>query len=137
MISDEIEKQVIQAFLVPGCRARYASGFGRGKKRFKVLDRLNHCLDDFFDARFSTQIPRRVQTVAEIESMLVNQDAPSDCYVISANEDLDSETMALHDALEVVVGMTFGTVLSCIHGQLAYFEGEDWKDRFILERPVR
>ncbi len=136
MISDEIEKQVIQAFLVPKCRARYAGGFGRGKKRFKALDRLNHCLDDF-DERFSTQVPSRVQTAAEIEAMLVSKGAPGDCYIISSSDELDGETMALQDALEAVVGMTFGTVISCIHGQLAYVEGEDWKERFILERSAR
>ncbi len=43
--------------------------------------------------------------------------------------------MLLTDALAAVVGRGFGTILVCIPGSLAYYEGEDPGERYILERP--
>jgi hypothetical protein len=42
--------------------------------------------------------------------------------------------VALNEALESTVGSGEGTVLSCVPGQLAYFESED-RERVILQRP--
>ena len=42
--------------------------------------------------------------------------------------------MPLHDALNDVVGSSDGTFVSCIPGKLAYFEGEEPNERYILER---
>jgi len=38
---------------------------------------------------------------------------------------LDGQELLLESALESVVGNGIGTILSCIPGKLAYFEGED------------
>ncbi len=59
--------------------------------------------------------------------------APDTCYVMGG-EDLDGRTLDLRDALQEVVGRNIGTVLSCIPGKLAYYEGENEGERYILER---
>jgi hypothetical protein len=42
--------------------------------------------------------------------------------------------MSLDIALKQIVGYEFGTIVNCVPGKLAYFEGEGPKHRFILER---
>ena len=38
------------------------------------------------------------------------------------------------EALEKIVGLRMGAFISCIPGVLAYFEGEETNERYILER---
>jgi hypothetical protein len=47
---------------------------------------------------------------------------------------LDARTLPLKEALGLILGMSPGTLVSCIPGRLAYFEGEEKGARFILER---
>lgn len=56
--------------------------------------------------------------------------APETCHVIGER---DGEDMNLLTTLEQLVGYGTGTVLSCIPGKLAYFEGEI-RERFLLVR---
>lgn len=57
------------------------------------------------------------------------------CIAISADRELDGREPSLADALPEVVGSNGGTVLSCLPGVLAYYEGEEPGDRRILCRP--
>ena len=57
--------------------------------------------------------------------------APESCHVIGGEN--DGEEMELLTALKQVVGYGAGTVLSCVPGTLAYFEGEI-RERFLLVR---
>jgi len=59
--------------------------------------------------------------------------APAMCHFIGGEHDGDD--VDLLTALKTVVGYGQGTVLSCIPGQLAYFEGEV-KERFLLVRSI-
>lgn len=78
------------------------------------------------------QIPAANQTVAGIEDLLRNNGAPMECYVISELEGIGGRFMPLTEALAAVVGMGMGSIVSCIPGQLAFYEGEMPKDRYIL-----
>lgn len=49
---------------------------------------------------------------------------------------LDLRHMQLRDALRDTVGFGVGTFISCIVGQLAYFEGEEPGSRYICERGI-
>jgi hypothetical protein len=40
----------------------------------------------------------------------------------------------LRDAINQILGVGHGTLLSCVPGRLGYFEGEDPGERYILER---
>jgi hypothetical protein len=53
---------------------------------------------------------------------------------VSEIEELDGRILPLSNALNATFGMGLGTVLSCIPGALAYFEGERPGDRAIFER---
>jgi hypothetical protein len=56
---------------------------------------------------------------------------PESCHVIGGEH--DGKDMELLTALEQIVGYGTGTVLSCIPGKLAHFEGEI-RERFLLFR---
>lgn len=128
----EIEVAFVNAFVVRDKRERYR-GFLAGKRRSKVLDSLYHW-DDYYSGRV-VAIPPACQTRADILSKLSELGAPALCYAISNDRDLDARKMSLEEALRDVVGNgEHGTILSCIPGRLAYYEGQDPENRFILHR---
>ncbi len=118
-------------------RARYRQQLakGAGKARDKFVDGLNHSLE--VDDRFARKVPASTDTVEWILDELRRRGAPEACYVISTNPDLDSRAMPLAEALGEVHAMHMGTLISCIPGQLAYYEGEDPHERYVLHRRVR
>jgi hypothetical protein len=87
-----------------------------------------------FDPRFARRIPPREQTEGAIHAILRERGAADTCHVVSADAMMDGRDMPLHDALVSTVGANAGSILSCIPGQLAYYEGEEHGQRYILER---
>jgi hypothetical protein len=53
---------------------------------------------------------------------------------VSEDPDIDGKRLPLDEALLLVVGAGNGTLLSCVPGLLAYYEGEGPGDRFLLAR---
>ena len=49
----------------------------------------------------------------------------------------ETPSMPLAEALGEVHAMLRGTLISCIAGQLAYYEGEDPHERYVLHRRVQ
>ena len=133
MEHDEIEAKVVRAFVVADRREKYLEALPNPKRRSKVLDRLNHYIDDI-DPRYRVPLPPDKQTPAAIEKLLRSRGAPSLCYVLSSWGRLDGREMSLGDALRDVIGYQMGTLISCIPGQLGFYESEEIKTRFILER---
>lgn len=126
-------EQAFHSFVVSEKQDRYAQSLRSPKDRKKLVDRLNHNHD--FDPRFLLSIPSDRQTESTILELLRTRGAPETCHVISANPQLDGKQMPLVDALAKTVAMGHGTVVSCIPGKLAYYEGEDPGERFLLVRP--
>jgi hypothetical protein len=125
--------ELVRAFFDRSRKPRYLALAETGSKgREKLRRSLPHLRD--LDARFVRTIPSHAQDSASILNMLRELGAPSSCYVISENADLDNSEMPLHHALEYVVGKGMGTIISCIPGSLAYFEGEGPSDRAVLYR---
>ena len=58
--------------------------------------------------------------------------APDSCYVISSWGEYDGTELDLLPVLEAIHATGMGSIISCIPGQLAYYEGED--GRFVLQR---
>ena len=122
----------IEAFVVKGRRERcltlLASERGRAKLR-KTLAHFQH-LDPRYARRLSPAEQNRIGDV------LRGAGAPATCYVLSEETDLDGQVMELDEALEGIVGRGMGTFISCIPGRLAYFEGEEPGERYLLVRAV-
>jgi hypothetical protein len=132
MTDSEHAVALIRAFIAPNRRERYLTLLGSVRGRTKLRARLAHLRD--LDQRFARQIPPSDQTVARIAALLRARGAPADCVLLAEDSALDGERLALDDALTAVVGRGMGTFISCIPGQLAYYEGEEPGERWLLER---
>ncbi len=126
------EASVISAFLLPARRERFLGLVATGKGRPKFVEALAHF--DSFDPRFKRVIPPNERTPSGIELILRKLGAPGSCYAISEWSEIDQSEMQLGDALRKIVGYQMGTILSCVPGRLAYYEGEGKGNRFILHR---
>ena len=124
------EEELIKAFFVPQKRERYLEMIAKPKKREKFLRELGHF--KALDPRYVVTIPTSKRHATEIASILAQKGAPRSCWVTSEDSRLDGMEMPLVEALHRVVGYGMGTFLSCIAGELAYFEDEEV--RWILER---
>ena len=122
---------MFRAFVIPAKARRYADLLATKRGRTKIVCGLDHFKD--LDPRFCRKIPDSGDE-RTILHMLHELGAPSLCHVISSNAELDGCDMPLRDALALAVGSGFGTFISCVPGQLAYFEGEGPSYRYICHR---
>jgi hypothetical protein len=129
MVPDE---QLLARFFIPTKRERYAEMMGHPKKRPKFLRELAHFKS--LDPRYLIPMPPKKLFPDQIAAVLTTKGAPRSCWITSENSELDGREMPLLDALNEVVGRQMGTLLTCIPGRLAFFEGEDVGSRWILER---
>jgi hypothetical protein len=128
------EESLIRAFVAPSRQARLLALLGSPKHRRKLTGSLAHF--QALDSRFVVRIAPVQQQPADIEVLLRKHGAPDICHVLSENSALDGRDMSLGEALHAVVGRGMGTFLSCIPGQLAYFESEELGSRVLLVRPA-
>lgn len=133
-MSADHESEILKFVLQPK-RRRLAEQIANPKRRAKALQCLAHLHD--LDPRFAKRIPPSQQTPAGIITLLQDRGAPSDCHVISEDPDIDGTSMPLSEALATIIGSGMGTLVSCLPGSLAYFEGEEAGERYILQRPRR
>jgi hypothetical protein len=126
------EATLISTFVNPLKRKRLIEILANPKRRHRATETLAH----FHDLDPSAVVPlgSAAQTPAAIEGILRSRGAGDTCHVISENHAIDGKTLSLKVALEQVVGQGMGTLLSCVPGELAYYEGEGPSDRCILAR---
>ncbi|MFB5652314.1 hypothetical protein ACE5IS_16850 [Leptospira wolffii] len=60
------------------------------------------------------------------------RNVPEEAYIISESTKLDDRFLNLDEALSEVIGFGASTIVSVIPGELAYYEGEDLGERFLL-----
>ncbi|HEY1161110.1 MAG TPA: hypothetical protein VGE83_10790 [Terracidiphilus sp.] len=130
----EHEEATIKAFVLREKQERFLSFIASPKNRRKFTGELANF--NWFDQRFTTSVPwkvdpslslwgRHLQGISNVSHLLYSKGAGKTCWVISNNGKIDGQEMDLETALESVVGSDWGTILSCIPGKLAYFNGED------------
>jgi hypothetical protein len=124
-------EEALSAFVTPTRRRRFRESLSDPRRRTKLVARFAHFKD--LDARYATRVEGTDSLSKTLVQVLRAKGAPSQCYLLSDESSLDGRVMDLEDALEAVVGWTFGTFVSSLPGRLAYFEGED--GQYILERP--
>ncbi len=125
-------EQLLARFFIPTKRERYAEMIGHPKKRPKFLRELAHFKS--LDPRYLVAMPPKKLFPEKIAAVLIEKGAPELCWITSEDSNLDGREMLLLEALKEIVGRQMGTLLTCIPGTLAYFEGEGMGDRWILER---
>ena len=135
------EQAIVKAFVVSGRQERFSSFLSSPKNREKFTRELAHFR--WFDQRFATTVPwkvdprlklweRHAQGIENVCRLLRSKGAGKNCWAISQDQALDGHELQLEAAPEQIVGCGMGTILSCIAGKLAYFEGED--ESLILTR---
>jgi hypothetical protein len=126
----EIERRIVTAFVVAQKRARYSALLESRKGRDKFRRSLAHFSD--WDARFVLRIDDH--TPQAIHKRLLSMGTPPICYITSENDRNDAKRLDLLEALTACVGYGVGTVISCIPGRLAFYEGEGPGERHLLAR---
>jgi len=126
------EATLISTFVNPTKRKHLIEILANPKRRHRATATLAQFHD--FDPSAIVPLESAAQTPAAIESELRSRGAGELCHVISQNRAIDGKHLSLKLALEKVVGQGMGTLLSCVPGELAYYEGESPSDRCILAR---
>ena len=125
------EVELVRAFIVPSKRVRYLGMPAKPASRQKLIRQFAHFRD--LDPRFAHRILSGKQTVDAIYSILLEKGALDTCYVMGMS-DLDGQTVELREALDEIVGVSWGPFISCVPRQLGFFGGETAGERYILER---
>jgi len=128
------ETAFIDAFVEREVRERWRTKLSSRKHRGAFLHELAHYVR--FEARFISLVEPAKQNLQDVLSTLRKQGATDDCYAISECTRLDGKTLKLTDALNQVIGSGVGSILSCVPGRLAYYEGEDQGRRCLFSRPM-
>jgi hypothetical protein len=133
----------------PGCRKRDpATEFGTPPACLPQADSLEvfiredaerfievvRQVDAAIDRRYVLVVGAKDANPSAVCRLLRHYDAPATCHVISADDsELDEQELDLEEALAKVFDFSQATIISCIPGKLAYFEG-DWHTHWILKR---
>lgn len=121
-----------QSFVQAARKDRVVASLANPKLRAKLRSALAHC--KWLDQRFRVEIEPSEHSPDRLASLLRKRGAPDRCQLISERSELDGAEMSLPDALERIVGYGMGTIVICIPDRLAYYEGEDQGERYLLVR---
>jgi hypothetical protein len=124
------ETDVINTFVVSRKRERYIELLRSPKRRQDFLRQLYH-FRDFIPSRI-VPLSKGLLTEDDVLAELCARGAGSTCYVISVDDKLDGQSGQLAEVIPQVFARMEGTIVSCVPGRLAYYEGEPPQNRFIL-----
>jgi len=125
------ESAFVESFVLKARRERVLELLASSKNRHKFTSKFDHHGRNYFIPECVRSIEPQYQHPPDIAAILRAMGAPESCHFIGGER--DGEDVELLTALKEVVGYGTGTVLSCVPGKLAYFEGEI-RDRFLLIR---
>jgi hypothetical protein len=123
-------KAGIRSFVVKNKRDRFTEGISNLRIRRKLLNQLAHN-NNLIDEKYAIVSSKALLTVKQLYDQLLSMGSPAQVYIVSENVDLDQKLMNLNAALKEIRWSGYGTVISCIPGKLAYYEGEE--EHFILQ----
>lgn len=126
------ETQLIQNFIRREKQDRLLSFLCNPNKRRKATDTLYHLRD--LDKKHIVDITLNSLSPLQIAQALRERGAPKTCWVVSTNSELDAKEVDLETVLSDIVGGSEGSLLSCIPGKLAYYEGESPNNRYMLHK---
>jgi hypothetical protein len=121
------------AFLAEPSQRRMRTLLELGEKRRKdVRALLHHAVK--LDPRYCQHLSGASAFPGPVEQLLRACGAPDSCFVISANPELDGRKMPLAEGLDAISGSSDGAFVSCIAGRLGYYEYEDMRSSFVLQK---
>jgi len=123
------ERLLIETFVIKERQERYLNLLQTKKGRSKLRSYIAHFKDlnrQFLHEAKNLQIPK------DLEELLKSNGGTDTCYVISENSDYDGASMNLAKATDALFNSGIAYFLSSIPGKLAYYEGEERNERFLL-----
>lgn len=121
MVDRELELSLVR--LIPSReRARWRYLLERDSGRQTFIGTLYH--GPPFDERYVDVLEGADRRADAIERNLRARGAPAGCYVVSTRWELDARSMPLSEALRTIVDENWESVVVCVPGRLAYYEGE-------------
>src|SRR5260370_30198509 len=114
------------------CNRLYLGFIATAKGRAKIIRELSHF--KALDPQFMRSIIPSQHDAGSVAKLIRirSKGARPSCWFISQNSDLAGKEADLLLARTVSIGYQMGTIISCIPGNLGYFEDED--GRCLLER---
>lgn len=113
------ETAFVKAFIKREKWARYLQLLANRRRREEILVRLNHKLD--YLPALATEVPEDQDYPGALERLLRAQGAPATCHVLVNGLRIDGREVPLREALDTICLHMYGSVLSCIPGQLAFY----------------
>src|SRR5690349_2911345 len=122
---NEHEEKFISAFILKEYQERYRfllNSFD-SRRRNECTNRLNHCRD--LNPKYTAWLSRNPRGTParneEIVELLLQKGSPKLVYVLSCNRSVDGQTIPILEALNKTDREGWGTIVSCIAGELAYY----------------
>lgn len=134
----EQERVLVQSFFVKRVQERVLHELFTPKKRDMALQRLDHRYLSMLKNDYLIEIKPPNSWPDDTYDLLKQHGAPDTCYCLSENELISGKTLPLREALEHAIGFGFASIISCIPGELAYFEAEQSlgpPPRYLLKKP--
>ncbi|MGG0741462.1 hypothetical protein [Niallia taxi] len=116
------EEQIVKGFIVKRIQDRVLFELSKKKYRDKLHSRLTNYFKTTVDKRYIQTI--EYINIPELIQLLKREGAPSQCYILSYDQEYDGKYYSLNDALEKLMFNGMPYIISCIPGKLAYFQGE-------------
>jgi hypothetical protein len=129
------ETAFVKAFIKREKWARYLQLLANRRRREEILIRLNHKLD--YLPTHAVAVPEDQDHPEALERLLRARGAPATCHVLVNKLSIDGREIPLRAALDTVCMHMYGSVLSCIPGELAYYRPEAPGYGLILVNPAR
>ncbi|WP_394679575.1 hypothetical protein [uncultured Exiguobacterium sp.] len=130
----EQEIVLVQSFFVKRVQERVLHELFTPKKR----DMADHRYLSMLKNDYLIEIKPPNSWPDDTYDLLKQHGAPDTCYCLSENELISGKTLPLREALEHAIGFGFASIISCIPGELAYFEAEQSfgpPPRYLLKKP--
>lgn len=126
-MSQDIEKKVIERFVVKTKRERYLTFIESEKTRSKFITALAH-FRDLQQERFSKINGDEKKVIKDRIKELSNI---KDCYLISENSELDRKRLDIDTALNLTIGYGMGTLIVFGDAEMVFYEAEGPSNRWI------
>lgn len=126
----EHELLLIKSFVLKDRSKRYTNLISTKKGRIKFRMYIPHFKG--LNERYIVELKTEQHNPNSLYDFLKSFGASDYCYIISENSLYDGKQLRLFEALNALNNSGISFFISCIPGQLVYYEGEDRNSRLLL-----
>ena len=124
------ESRMIAEFVRKDKRERYLALLKGGKRRQKVLERLNHRLD--YDLDLATELTAAERTHGGLLHLLQGLHVAPTCHLMADGSDLDGKELRIERGVEALLDNHWGGLLICPPKPITIYKEEGAGDMLLL-----